>query len=100
MLGFATAFGSTVGKTIVTMELIHNIAVYHNVISVFGGVGERTGVLSEYRSKIDSNVLKSNYKTLKHLPPAAAFQMAEVAVPRDVFAEILTRIDRLRCCPA
>jgi len=29
-----------------------------------------------------------------------AFQMAEVAVPRQTFAEILSRIDRLRCCTA
>jgi hypothetical protein len=28
------------------------------------------------------------------------FQMAEVAVPKDVFAEILARISRLRCCTA
>ena len=34
--------GAGVGKTVVIMELIHNIAVYHKGISVFGGVGERT----------------------------------------------------------
>lgn len=28
------------------------------------------------------------------------FQMAEVAVPRDLFADILSRIDRLRPRPA
>jgi F-type H+-transporting ATPase subunit beta len=36
-------FGSAgVGKTIIIMELIHNIATEHGGYSVFGGVGERT----------------------------------------------------------
>ena len=34
--------GAGVGKTVVIMELIHNIALEHGGISVFGGVGERT----------------------------------------------------------
>lgn len=34
--------GAGVGKTVVIMELIHNIAVHHGGYSVFGGVGERT----------------------------------------------------------
>ncbi|MBW2056388.1 MAG: F0F1 ATP synthase subunit beta [Deltaproteobacteria bacterium] len=34
--------GAGVGKTVVIMELIHNIATQHGGFSVFGGVGERT----------------------------------------------------------
>jgi len=34
--------GAGVGKTVVIMELIHNIAIHHGGYSVFGGVGERT----------------------------------------------------------
>ena len=34
--------GAGVGKTVVIMELIHNIAKQHGGFSVFGGVGERT----------------------------------------------------------
>ncbi|MCX6111949.1 MAG: F0F1 ATP synthase subunit beta [Proteobacteria bacterium] len=34
--------GAGVGKTVVIMELIHNIATEHGGFSVFGGVGERT----------------------------------------------------------
>jgi F-type H+-transporting ATPase subunit beta len=34
--------GAGVGKTVIIMELIHNIAVEHGGYSVFGGVGERT----------------------------------------------------------
>ena len=34
--------GAGVGKTVLIMELIHNIAKEHGGVSVFGGVGERT----------------------------------------------------------
>src|SRR5213593_209510 len=34
--------GAGVGKTVVIMELINNIALHHGGFSVFGGVGERT----------------------------------------------------------
>ena len=34
--------GAGVGKTVLIMELIHNIAHQHSGVSVFGGVGERT----------------------------------------------------------
>ncbi len=34
--------GAGVGKTVLIMELIHNIAQEHQGVSVFGGVGERT----------------------------------------------------------
>ena len=34
--------GAGVGKTVLIMELIHNVAIEHGGFSVFGGVGERT----------------------------------------------------------
>ena len=34
--------GAGVGKTVIIMELINNIALKHGGVSVFGGVGERT----------------------------------------------------------
>ncbi len=34
--------GAGVGKTVVIMELIHNVANHHGGVSVFAGVGERT----------------------------------------------------------
>ena len=34
--------GAGVGKTVVIMELIHNVAMEHGGVSVFSGVGERT----------------------------------------------------------
>jgi len=41
--GKVGAFGGAgVGKTVVIMELIHNIAKLHGGVSVFAGVGEHT----------------------------------------------------------
>jgi F-type H+-transporting ATPase subunit beta len=34
--------GAGVGKTVIIMELIHNVAMEHGGVSVFAGVGERT----------------------------------------------------------
>jgi len=34
--------GAGVGKTVVIMELIHNVALHHGGYSVFAGVVERT----------------------------------------------------------
>ena len=34
--------GAGVGKTVIIMEMIHNVAMKHGGVSVFSGVGERT----------------------------------------------------------
>ena len=34
--------GAGVGKTVLILELIHNVAMQHGGVSVFAGVGERT----------------------------------------------------------
>ncbi len=34
--------GAGVGKTVIIMEMIHNVAIKHGGVSVFSGVGERT----------------------------------------------------------
>jgi F-type H+-transporting ATPase subunit beta len=51
--------GAGVGKTVVMMEMIHNIAMHHGGISVFAGVGERTREGNDlYLEMKDSGVLK------------------------------------------
>jgi F-type H+-transporting ATPase subunit beta len=51
--------GAGVGKTVVMMEMIHNIAMHHGGISVFAGVGERTREGNDlYREMLDSGVIK------------------------------------------
>ncbi len=50
--------GAGVGKTVVMMEMVHNIAMEHGGISVFGGVGERTREGNDlYHEMKDSGVL-------------------------------------------
>ncbi|UWI83430.1 F0F1 ATP synthase subunit beta [Wolbachia endosymbiont of Howardula sp.] len=50
--------GAGVGKTVLIMELINNIARDHKGISVFAGVGERTREGNDlYREMIASNVI-------------------------------------------
>ena len=47
-----------VGKTVIIMELIHNVAYKHSGYSVFAGVGERTREGNDfYHEMKDSNVL-------------------------------------------
>merc|ERR1719160_136048 len=53
--------GAGVGKTVVIMELIHNIALKHGGYSVFCGVGERTREGNDlYHEMIASGVIKEN----------------------------------------
>ncbi|MCP4111857.1 MAG: F0F1 ATP synthase subunit beta [Desulfobacteraceae bacterium] len=50
--------GAGVGKTVIMMEMVHNIAMQHGGISVFAGVGERTREGNDlYHEMKDSNVL-------------------------------------------
>src|SRR5437868_3777293 len=58
--GKVGAFGGAgVGKTVVIMELINNIAKLHGGVSVFAGVGERTREGNDlYNEMIESKVLK------------------------------------------
>ena len=50
--------GAGVGKTVIIMELINNIAKAHGGVSVFGGVGERTREGNDlYTEMIESNVI-------------------------------------------
>ncbi len=52
--------GAGVGKTVVIMELINNIALQHGGISVFGGVGERTREGNDlYGEMTESGVIKN-----------------------------------------
>ncbi|PZX15767.1 F-type H+-transporting ATPase subunit beta [Palleronia aestuarii] len=51
--------GAGVGKTVLIMELINNIAKVHSGYSVFAGVGERTREGNDlYHEMIESNVIK------------------------------------------
>ena len=57
--------GAGVGKTVLIMELINNIAKTHGGYSVFAGVGERTREGNDlYHEMIESNVNKDPKETM------------------------------------
>ena len=60
--GKVGAFGGAgVGKTVVIMELINNIAKLHGGVSVFAGVGERTREGNDlYHEMSEAGVIKQD----------------------------------------
>ena len=60
--GMVGAFGGAgVGKTVVIMELINNIAKLHGGVSVFAGVGERTREGNDfYKEMSEAGVIKQD----------------------------------------
>ncbi len=53
--------GAGVGKTVLIMELINNVAMAHGGVSVFGGVGERTREGNDlFWEMLESNVMAPN----------------------------------------
>lgn len=53
--------GAGVGKTVIMMELINNIATNHGGVSVFGGVGERTREGNDlYNEMMESDVINKD----------------------------------------
>ena len=55
--------------------------------------------LQKIASTLREKLIKIGAKIVRH-GRYVVFQMAEVAIPRDLFADILHRIDRLRPTPA
>lgn len=60
--------GAGVGKTVIIMELINNIAKRYSGLSVFGGVGERTREGNDLlREMIDSGVIRYGEEFIKDM---------------------------------
>jgi ATP synthase F1 beta subunit len=65
--------GAGVGKTVVIMELINNIAMNHGGYSVFAGVGERTREGNDlYHEMIEGGVIKVDPETKKPIAGSKA----------------------------
>ncbi|HUU04130.1 MAG TPA: F0F1 ATP synthase subunit beta [Myxococcota bacterium] len=68
--------GAGVGKTVIIMEMIHNVATKHGGYSVFGGVGERTREGNDLWLEMkESGVIKSTalvYGQMNEPPGARA----------------------------
>lgn len=71
--------GAGVGKTVIMMEMINNIAMQHGGVSVFGGVGERTREGNDlYHEMKDSGVLSKASLVYGQMtePPGARARVA------------------------
>ena len=71
--------GAGVGKTVLIMELIHNVAKQHGGLSVFGGVGERTREGNDlYHEMKQSGVLDKTALVYGQMnePPGARMRVA------------------------
>ena len=75
--------GAGVGKTILIMELINNIATHHGGYSVFAGVGERTREGNDlYREMKESGVISKTALVYGQMnePPGARARVALTAL--------------------
>jgi F-type H+-transporting ATPase subunit beta len=71
--------GAGVGKTVLIMELINNIATQHGGLSVFAGVGERTREGNDlYNEMIESGVIDKTALVYGQMnePPGARMRVA------------------------
>lgn len=71
--------GAGVGKTVIMMEMVNNIAMQHGGISVFGGVGERTREGNDlYHEMKESGVLPKCALVYGQMtePPGARMRVA------------------------
>ncbi len=68
--------GAGVGKTVLIMELINNVAMKHGGFSVFGGVGERTREGNDLiREMVESRVVNFGESFYEHLEKTGEFDL-------------------------
>ncbi|MBC7327993.1 F0F1 ATP synthase subunit beta [bacterium] len=75
--------GAGVGKTVILMELIRNVAVEHGGVSLFAGVGERTREGNDlWHDMKESGVLQKTVLVFGQMnePPGARFRVALTAL--------------------
>lgn len=96
--------GAGVGKTVLVMEMIRNIAIEHGGFSIFAGVGERTREGNElWNEMIESGVMNNTILVFGQMnePPGARFRVALSALTmaeyfRDVQGkDVLLFIDNI-----
>eukprot|EP00301_Raphidiophrys_heterophryoidea_P008622 c13164_g1_i1.p1 GENE.c13164_g1_i1~~c13164_g1_i1.p1 ORF type:complete len:879 (-),score=213.17 c13164_g1_i1:151-2718(-) len=100
--------GAGVGKTVVIMELINNIAKAHGGYSVFAGVGERTREGNDlYREMMETGVIKLDGESKAALvygqmnePPGARARVALTGLTvaehfRDEGRDVLLFVDNI-----
>ncbi|MBU2615450.1 MAG: F0F1 ATP synthase subunit beta [Elusimicrobia bacterium] len=90
--------GAGVGKTVIIMELIHNVAKHHGGVSVFGGVGERTREGNDlYREMTQSKVIDKTVMVFGQMnePPGSRLRVALTALTQAEYFRDIARQDVL-----
>lgn len=95
--------GAGVGKTVVIMELIRNIAAEHGGYSVFAGVGERTREGNDlYREMTESGVIEKTSMVFGQMnePPGSRLRVALTGLTqaehwRDKGKDVLFFVDNI-----
>ena len=90
--------GAGVGKTVIIMELINNIAKQHGGLSVFAGVGERTREGNDlYHEMKESNVLEKVALVYGQMnePPGARMRVALSALTVSEYFRDVSKQDVL-----
>ena len=95
--------GAGVGKTVVIMEMIHNIAMVHGGVSVFAGVGERTREGNDlYLEMKEAGVINKAALIYGQMnePPGARLRVSLTALTtaeyfRDLGQDVLLFIDNI-----
>jgi F-type H+-transporting ATPase subunit beta len=95
--------GAGVGKTVVIMEMIHNIAMKHGGVSVFAGVGERTREGNDLYLEMKHSGVLNNVALIygqMNEPPGARLRVSLTALTsaeyfRDQGQDVLIFIDNI-----
>ncbi len=96
--------GAGVGKTVLIMELIHNVVGGHGGISLFCGIGERLREGEElYREMKEAGVLQNTVMVFGQMnePPGARFRVGHAALTMaeyfrdDAGQDVLLLIDNI-----
>ena len=78
--------GAGVGKTVLIMELINNVAKAHGGYSVFAGVGERTREGNDlYHEMIEGGVISLKDKSSKVISTNVSFFLSDHFVPMEFY---------------
>ena len=96
--------GSGVGKTVLIMEMIHNMALEHEGVSLFCGIGERSREGEElYREMKETGVLKKAVLIFAQMneQPGARFRVGHAALTMaeyfrdEVKQDVLLLVDNI-----
>ena len=85
--------GAGVGKTVVIMELIRNLATEHGGLSLFAGVGERTREGNDlYYEMQDSSIIEISLKTIRKQATNLTIKPSKYCIHGPLFAAVRSQV--------